>query len=331
MGEGDAVRMRWLLLVTTAVLIGAVAVPIGAQVRLLSLVTGGTAGVYFPLGGAMAEIWNRAVPNVRVASQSSGASVVNIQSLARGDAHLALVQNDVAYYADKGTEVFAEPGSNRPRPVPGVRGIAMLYPETIQIVTLRGRRVTSVEDLRGKRVIVGAAGSGTEANARQILAVHDVFYREMRVDFLSFGAGIDQLRDGNADAVFVTAGTPTAAVTDLASNRDVVILSVSDEALEALRARWPFYTRVTIAADTYRGLGGPVRTVAVMAMLVARADLPEDLVYNLTKALWENLDRMRSAHAQGRNLDLNRALDGMPVTVHPGADRYYRERGVRTR
>ncbi|MGH2376044.1 MAG: TAXI family TRAP transporter solute-binding subunit [bacterium] len=324
-------KARWLLLVVTVVLVGAMAAPIGAQVRLLSLVTGGTAGVYFPLGGAMAEIWNRAVPGVRVASQSSGASVVNIQNMARGDAHLGLVQNDVAYYANNGTEVFAEPGSNRPRPVPGIRGIAMLYPETIQIVTLRGRGISRIEDLRGKRVVVGAPGSGTEANARQILAVHDIFYREMRADFLSFAAGIDQIRDGNVDAVFITAGTPTAAVTDLASNRDVVLVPVSDEALEALRARWPFYTRVTIPADAYRGLGGPVRTVAVMAMLVARGDLPEDLVYNLTKALWENLDRMRAAHARGRDLDLNKALDGMPVPVHPGAQRYYRERGVQTR
>lgn len=324
-------RLRWLLLVVTCVLVGAMAAPIDAQVRLLSLVTGGTAGVYFPLGGAMAEIWNRAVPGVRVASQSSGASVVNIQNMARGDAHLGLVQNDVAYYANNGTEVFAEPGSNRPRPVAGIRGIAMLYPETIQIVTLRGKGIGRIEDLRGKRVVVGAPGSGTEANARQILTVHDIFYRELRADFISFAAGIDQLRDGNADVVFITAGTPTAAVTDLASNRDVVLVPVSDEALQALRARWPFYTRVVVPTDAYRGLGGPVRTVAVMAMLVARGDLPEDLVYNLTKALWENLDRMRAAHARGRDLELTRALDGMPVPVHPGAQRFYRERGVQTR
>lgn len=323
-------RMRWLLVVT-CVLVGTMAAPIGAQVRLLALVTGGPAGVYFPLGAAMAEIWNRAVPNVRVASQSSGASVVNIQNLARGDAHLGLVQNDIAFYADRGTEMFAEAGTNRPRPVGGVRGIAMLYPETIQIVTLRGQRINSVEDLRGKRVVVGAPGSGTEPNARQILGVHDIFYRELRVDFLSFAAGIDQLRDGNVAAVFITAGTPTAAVTDLASNRDVVLVPVSDEALEALRARWPFYTRVVVPADAYRGLTGPVRTVAVMAMLVARSDLPEDLVYNLTKALWENLDRMRAAHARGRDLELTKALDGMPVPVHPGALRFYRERGVQTR
>ncbi|MDR7521073.1 MAG: TAXI family TRAP transporter solute-binding subunit [Armatimonadota bacterium] len=320
---------RWLVLAAAALLVAGVAAPAGAQVRLLSLVTGGTAGVYFPLGGAMAEIWNARVPNVRVASQSSGASVVNIQALARGDAHLALVQNDIAYYAQHGTEVFAEPGSNRPRPIAGISGIAMLYPETIQIVTLRGKGIRSVEDLRGKRVVVGAPGSGTEANARQILQVHDIYYRELRVDFLSFAAGIDQLRDGIVDAVFLTAGVPTAAVTDIAASRDVVIVPVSNEALVALRARWPFYTRHVIPANSYRGQTEPVATVAVMAMLVARADLPEDLVYNLTKALWENLDRVRAAHARGRDLDLAKALDGMPIPVHPGADRYYRERGVR--
>jgi TRAP transporter TAXI family solute receptor len=319
------------LLAATALLVAGVVTPAGAQVRLLSLVTGGTAGVYFPLGGAMAEIWNARVPGVRVASQSSGASVVNIQALAKGDAHLALVQNDVAFYAYNGREMFAEPGSNRPQPVTAFRGIAMLYPEVIQIVTLRGKRIASVEDLRGKRVVVGAPGSGTEANARQILSVHDIYYREMRVDFLSFAAGIDQLRDGIVDAVFITAGIPTAAVTDIAASREVVLVPVGDDALAALRGRWPFYTRVTIPADTYRGLTAPVRTVAVMAMLVARADLPDDLVYNLTKALWENLDRMRAAHARGRDLDLAKALDGMPVPVHPGAERYYSEKGVRAR
>jgi hypothetical protein len=315
-----------------ALLVMGIAAPGGAQaVRLLSLVTGGTAGVYFPLGGAMAEIWNQRVSGVRVASQSSGASVANVQFLARGDAHLGLIQNDIAYYAEKGTEVFAEPGSNRPRPISGIRGIAMLYPETIQIVTLKNKNIRSVGDLVGKKVVVGAAGSGTEANARQILSVHDIFYRMIRPDFLSFAAGVDQLRDGLTDAVFITAGVPTAAVTDVASSREIFIVPVSNEALEALRARWPFYTRQTFPAETYRGLTGPVSTVAVMAMLVARADLPDDLVYNLTKALWENLDRMRAAHARGRDFELMRALDGMPIAVHPGAARYYSEKGVRAK
>lgn len=325
-------KSRWVLLAATMLLVAGVAVPIGAQpVRLLSLVTGGTAGVYFPLGGAMAEIWNSKVSGVRVAAQSSGASVANVRTIARGDAQLALIQNDIAYYANNGTEVFAEAGSNRPQPVPGVRGVAMLYPETVQIVTLRGKGINTIEDLKGKRVVVGDLGSGTEANARQILSVYDLFYRQMRPDFLSFASGIDQLRDGNVDAVFITAGYPTAAVVDIASSREVVLLPVSNEALAALRVRWPFYTRATIPVDAYPRLRAPTPTVAVMAMLVARADLPDDLVYNLTKAMWDGLDRLKAAHARGKDLDLAKALDGMPVPVHPGAERFYQERGIRTR
>jgi TRAP transporter TAXI family solute receptor len=306
--------------------------PLAAQpVRLISLVSGGTAGVYFPLGAAMAEIWNNRVTGVRVSSQSSGASVANVRTLQRGDAHLAMIQNDIAFYAHNGREMFSEAGSARPQPVEGVRGVAMLYPETIQIVTLRNKRIGSIDDMRGKRIVVGDAGSGTEANARQILSVHDLFYRMLRADFLSFAAGMDQLRDGNVDAVFLTAGFPTAAVTDIAASREIAIVPVSNDALTALRAKWPFYTRTVIPGNTYRGVAEPVATVAVMAMLVARADLPEDVVYNLTKALWENLDRVRAAHARGRDFDLQKALDGMPLPVHPGAERFYRERGVRAK
>jgi hypothetical protein len=315
-----------------ALVAGVLAAPLGAQqVRLLSLLTGGTAGVYFPLGGAMAEIWNSRVTGVRVAAQSSGASVANVRTLARGDAQLAMIQNDIAFYAHNGREMFSEAGSAQPQPVQGIRGMAMLYPETIQIITLRNKRLTSIDDMRGKRIVVGDAGSGTEANARQILSVHDLFYRMLRADFLSFAAGIDQLRDGNVDAVFITAGFPTAAVTDIASSREIAIVPVSNDALTALRAKWPFYTRTVIPGNTYRGVADPVATVSVMAMLVVRADVPDALVYNLTKALWENLDRVRAAHARGRDFELTKALDGMPVPVHPGAERYYRERGVRTR
>jgi TRAP transporter TAXI family solute receptor len=324
------VNRRWWLLAVVAALALGTATPGSAQpVRLLSLVSGGTAGVYFPLGGAMAEIWNSRVSGVRVAAQSSGASVANVRTLARGDAHLALVQNDIVFYAHNGREMFAEAGSNRPQPVQGLRGIAMLYPETIQIVTLRNRRVNSIDDLRGKRVVVGDAGSGTEANARQILSVHDIYYRMIRPDFLSFASGMDQLRDGNVDAVFLTAGYPTAAITDVASAREIAIVPVSNDALEGLRAKWPFYTRTVIPPNTYRGLAEPVATVAVMAMLAVRQDVPDDLVYNMTKAMWENLDRIRAAHARGRDLELTKALDGMPLPVHPGADRFYRERGVK--
>lgn len=321
-------RMVLRIVVIAAVAAGLLAVQAQAQ-QLIALVTGGTAGVYFPLGGAMAEIWNSKVPNVRVSSQSSGASVANVQFLARNEAHLALIQNDIAYYAYNGKEMFYNTAQSRAQPVTNIRGVAMLYPETIQIVTLRSKGIARVEDLRGKRVVVGAPGSGTEANARQILLVHGIFYSQIRPDFLSFAAGIDQLRDGHVDAVFITAGFPTAAVTDIAASRDIMLVPISSEKLAELRERYPFYTRQVVPAGTYRGLTAPVQTATVLAMLVARADLGEELVYNMTKALWENLDRIRAAHAVGRSFDLAKAREGMPIPIHPGAERYYREKGVR--
>jgi TRAP transporter TAXI family solute receptor len=304
--------------------------PVQAQAQqLMALVTGGTAGVYFPLGGAMAEIWNSKVPGIRVSSQSSGASVANVQFLARNEAHLALIQNDIAFYAFNGKEMFFNTAQSRGEPVATIRGVAMLYPETIQIVTLRSKGINSVEDLRGKRVVVGAPGSGTEANARQILLVHGIFYSQIRPDYLSFAAGIDQLRDGHVDAVFITAGYPTAAVTDIAASRDVMLVPISAEKIAELRERYPFYTRQVVPAGAYRTITAPVQTATVMAMLAARADINADLMYNMTKALWENLDRMRAAHARGRDFVLNKARDGMPIPLHPGAERYYREKGVR--
>jgi TRAP transporter TAXI family solute receptor len=322
-------RMFVRAAVALAVAVGLL-LPVQAQAQqLIALVTGGTAGVYFPLGGAMAEIWNSKVPNVRVSSQSSGASVANVQFLARNEAHLALIQNDIAFYAFNGKEMFFNVAQNRGAPVPTIRAVAMLYPETIQIVTLRGKGINRVEDLAGKRVVVGAPGSGTEANARQILLIHGIFYSQIRPDYLSFAAGIDQLRDGSVDAVFITAGYPTAAVTDIAASRDVMLVPISSEKLAELRERYPFYARQVVAAGAYRGLTAPVQTATVLAMLVARADLSNDLVYNMTKALWESLDRIRAAHAVGRSFDLAKAREGMPIPIHPGAERYYREKGVR--
>lgn len=325
MSRGMVTRMLLALVAALALIVPA---PAAAQ-QLMALVTGGTAGVYFPLGGAMAEIWNSKVPGVRVSAQSSGASVANIQFLARGEAHLALVQNDIAYYAHTGKEMFFNPRDNKPEPVGNVRGVAMLYPETIQIVTLRGKGIARIEDLKGKRVVVGAPGSGTEANARQILLVHGIFYSQIRPDFLSFAAGMDQLRDGQVDAVFITAGYPTAAVTDIAAQREIVLVPIADDKMVELRTRYPFYASQTVPVGAYRGITRPVRTAAVMAMLVARSDLSTDVVYNMTKALWENLDRMAAAHARGRDLVLSGAKVGMPIPLHPGAERYYTEKGIR--
>jgi TRAP transporter TAXI family solute receptor len=289
--------------------------------------------VYFPLGSALARMWTERVPGVQASAQSTGASVANIRLIQRGDVDVAFVQNDIAYYAFNGIEMFR---GDRQQ---ALRGMAMLYPETIQIVTLRHKNINSVADLRGKRVAVGAPGSGTEVNARQILLLHDIGYygganpavraQRLQPDFLSFAEAADQLKDGVIDAAFITAGTPTAAVQDIAATRDLRIVPIPADVVDELRERYPYYTAVMIPANTYRGQTEPVPTVAVMAMLVTRQDLPEDLIYELTKALWDNIAVLHAAHARGRDIRTETARAGMPITMHAGALRFYRERGIR--
>jgi len=322
-------RTRWTLvlgIVLASVLVGSV----HAQQRVfLSIATGGTAGVYFPLGAALAELWTGKVPNMQATAQTSGAAVANIRTLERADVSVAFVQNDIAYYAFYGTEMFMDRIGNKPQPLAQLRGMAMLYPETIQVVTLRSKGINSISDLKGKRIAVGAPGSGTEVNARQILRAFELGYYNTRPDFLNFAEAADQLKDGVLDAAFITAGFPTAAVQDIASARDLKILPISRDVVDQLRATYPYYTSVTIPPNVYRGQTETVDTAAVMAMLVTRQDLGEDLVYALTATLWDNLGRLQAAHARGRDITTASARRGMPITMHAGALRYYRERGIK--
>lgn len=286
----------------------------------VAIATGGTTGVYFPLGGAFANIISDNVDDVTANAESTGASVENINLLNDGDVDFAMVQNDISYYAYEGIEMFEEED-----PVENLRGLATLYPETIQIVADAGAGIESVEDLEGKTVAVGAPGSGTEANARQILAAHGLTYDDITPDYLSFSEASDNLRDGNVDAAFVTAGTPTAAITDLSTQHDVVLLSLSQEMIDEIIAEYPYYAQVEIPAGTYRNQDEPVDVVAVMAMLTVRAELSEDLVYDITKALFENLEDLENAHARGGDVSLESALDGMSLELHPGTQRYFDE------
>lgn len=313
---------RWPMLAVAVLLVAIVAAApaVTAQQQFVSIATGGTAGTYYPLGGALGEIFNQNVRGVNASVQATGASVANVNMLTLGQVDLALIQNDIAFYAANAQEMFQSRVRN-------LRGIATLYPEVIQIVARADSGIRSVEDLRGKRVAVGDAGSGTEANARQILAAAGMDYNDISARYLSFAEASSNLRDGHIDAAFVTAGLPTAAIQDIAAQRDIVVVSVSDQLLRKLQADYPFYTRVVIEAGTYRGVDSDVPTVAVKAMLAVRAELDENLVYNLTKAMFENLPRLVQAHAVGRFITLETAQDGMSIDLHPGAARYFREVG----
>ncbi len=291
-----------------------------ADTVFISIATGGTGGVYYPLGGAMAKIFNENIEGANANAEATGASIANVQLVEDGDAQLALIQNDISYYALEGVEMYDDKGKQE-----SLRGMATVYPETIQIVAHGDSGIESVEDMVGKKIAVGDVGSGTEANARQILAAHGITYDDITPDYLSFAEAADNLRDGHIDAAFITAGFPTAAITEITQVSDVDIVPVAQDIIDALKVDYPFYTGVEIPAGTYKGQDDVVNTVAVMAMLVVPADMDEELAYNMTKALFENLDVLAAAHDRGADLQLESALDGMSLPLHPGVQKYFDE------
>ena len=290
-----------------------------SEKKFLNIATGGTAGTYYPIGGAMAEILNNNIEGMNASAQSTGATVANINMLQEGSVDLAIVQNDIAYYAANGIEMFEG------KKIDNLRGIASLYPETCQIITLDATGIKSIAELKGKRVAVGAMGSGAEANARQILEAYGITYDDIDEQFLSFSEAANALKDGNVDAAFLTAGYPTAAVQDIASQNPVRVLPVEDDKAEALIAKYPFYTKVTIPAGTYAGFDEDVQAMSVMAMLVCTDKIDEQMGYDITKALFTNLDRIKAAHAVGKFITKESVMEGMPITMNAGAEKYFKE------
>ena len=220
-----------VLLVAVISLIAGCGGDSAGEKKFLNIATGGTAATDYPIGGAMAEILNNNIQGMNASAQSTGATVANINMLKEGSVDLAIVQNDITYYAANGIEMFKD------KKVDNLKGIATLYPETCQIVTLESTGIKSIADLKGKRVAVGAMGSGAEANARQILEAYGITYDDIDEQFLSFSEAASALKDGNVDAAFVTAGYPTAAVQDIASQNKVRLLPIEADKADALIAK----------------------------------------------------------------------------------------------
>jgi TRAP transporter TAXI family solute receptor len=283
----------------------------------INIASGGTGGTYYPLAGAMATIWQDAIKGMNASAQTTGASVANVNLLREDKADVIFVQNDIAYYAVNGQEMFKD------KAFPNLRGMATLYPETCQLIALVESGIKSVADLRGKKVAVGAAGSGVEANARQIMAAAGITYADIQPQYLSFNEASSNLKDGNIDAAFVTAGHPTAAVQDISATKAITVISIGDDLANKLISQYPFYTKTVIPAGTYRGVDANVSTVAVKAMLAVSDKLDADVVQKMLKSLFENNDRLSAAHRMGAMVTKDTARDGMSLPLHPGAEKFY--------
>lgn len=287
----------------------------------LVIATGGTGGTYYPLGGGMADHITKNA-GVTATAQSTGASAENVRLLRDKQADLAFIQNDIAEYAANGTAMFEQDGK-----IDAFQALGALYDETIQIVVAADSNINSVADLKGKRVSVGSPGSGTEMNAQQILEAYGLTFEDTQLQRLSFAESATAIQNGQLDAAFQTAGTPTAAITELAATKGVKIIPIDADKIDAIIAKYPFYVKTVIPANTYQTVPNEVATVSVKSMLVIRADLSEDLVYKVTKAIFENTDKL--GHAKAKEIKLENVLAGVSIPVHPGAKKYFDEKGVK--
>lgn len=287
----------------------------------LTIATAGTGGVYYPLGGALAQIYSAELPGVIASAQSTVGSVFNVQAVQQGRADLAFTMGDIAWFAyDRGTDSDATPHRK-------LRTLAVLYENTVQIAVRQDSDIQTVADLRGRRVGVGAPGSGTEVSARVIIEAHGLSYGDVTPDYLSFAEVAAQMQDRTLEAGFVTASFPVSAITDASMTVGVRLLPVVGEALSRIEAQYSFFHPITIPAGTYRGQTDDVSTVAVDNLLVVSEDLDEQLAYDMTRLLFERREDLVRAHVAARDIDAARAA-AAPIPLHPGAARYYREQGL---
>jgi TRAP transporter TAXI family solute receptor len=237
---------------------------------------------------------------------------------------LALTQNDIAYFAFRGHGFHAFEGNQ----ISNVRAITRLYPETVQVVAQVDANVSTMADFLGKRISVGAAGSGNEANARQIFPFYGLTYDNTTPFIISYAESVNHFKDRQIDGFIFTTGAPNSGIMDIVTMHEVDFIPIDGPIRDSIIEEFPFFTREILRANTYSGQTEDVETIAVQAILVVRDDLPDDIVYAMTKALFENLEAVRAGHFRGNDLTPERALDGLTVPLHPGAERYFREIGV---
>lgn len=288
----------------------------------LSLGTGGVTGVYYPLGGVIANIISNNIPGYNCTAESTGGAVENVMLLSRNKIDIGFVDASSAYNAQNKLRAFAN------EDIKNLRGVVSIYLEAVQLVTL-DKNIKSISDLKGKKVAVGSPGSGTETMARDLFALYEMDYDDIIEDFLGFGDASAGLKDRTLDAGIIWAGVPTSGIMELGAQHEISMLNFSDEMIEKLKVSHPFCVPMRITKKYYSSLLEDITTIAVPATLQVRADLPEEFVYDFLVALFGNLDLLAGAHARGGDLSLESALNGLEkIEMHPGAVKFYKEKGL---
>lgn len=311
---------------------------VAQDMQFFRIGTGGTAGTYYPIGGLIANAISNppgsracedggscGVPGLIATAVASNGSVGNVNSINGGTLEAGFSQSDVAFWAQSGTGIW----EGQP-PVEKLRLIANLYPESIHLVASKASGIASVADLKGKRVSLDEPGSGTLVDAKIILGAFGLTEADITPEYLKPDQASDRMRDGAMDAFFFVGGYPAGAIAELSSQHDIMIVPITGPEIDALRAEYTFFANDTFPAGTYQGQDAEVPTLSVGAQMVTSADVPEELVYGITKAMFNETTQklFGNGHAKGKFITLENAVQGAGIPFHPGAERFYKEAGA---
>jgi TRAP transporter TAXI family solute receptor len=293
-----------------------------AAPTFINILTGGTSGVYYPVGVGISQIYSHGIEGSKTTVQATKASVENLNLLQASRGELAFALGDSVADAWKGD---AEAGFKTP--LKKLRAIAGTYPNYIQIVASKESGITSLSDLKGKRISVGAPKSGTELNARAIFKAAGLTYQDMgKVEYLPYAESVELIKNRQLDATLQSSGLGQAAIRDLAATLPVVFVPIPAEVVTRIGNK--AYQPATIPANTYDGQSADVSTAAINNILVTRADIGDDLAYQMTKLIFENLPRLVTAHAAAKDIQAENAAKNLPIPLHPGAERYFKEKNL---
>lgn len=295
---------------------------IASAATYMSIATGGTTGTYYAVGGALAAAVTKA-GKIQCTAETGNASVANVNLIQTKGIELAFTQADIAYWAYNGQMMFDG------KPLKNLRAVCSLYPEHIQMVVTKDSKMKTFADIKGKRVGVGAPGSGVEGDVQALFKQAKLTYKDLaKADFLDFAATTSRFKDNQIDVGFVVAGYPTASLMDLMTTKDnVTLFSFDDAFLKALNKTFPFMVPDKIPAGTYKGVG-EIKTPYIMSFLITNDSVSEKDVYDFLDSMYKNVADIHASHAKGKEINLKTGLAGLTVPLHPGAEKFFKEKGV---
>ncbi len=313
--------MKRLYIIITLALVLALAGPAAAKTTFISIGTGGTGGIYYPYGGGVAEIWSKYVPGVKAVAEVTGASVENVKLAHKGETVVGEVMGDVAVAGFKGLSKFKGKKHN-------ILAMAIMYPNLLQLVTLKNSGITNVEQVKGRNISTGSPGSGTNFMTETVFKALGIPLDSYKDSRLSFTESANALRDGTIDVGAWSVGPGTSSILDLATTHDIRIIGFTPEQTAKILAANSTYSAVELAGGVYRGVDEPVPTIGVWNVMICQASLDTDLVYKLVKALYEHRDYLVKIHPSAAYTTPENAVKYSPIPLHPGTIKYLKEKGI---